>query len=487
MIPPIFHRYFSRQAGRSPHGLGLLALALLSTGLALFLSLGPARKGPAASVIGENSLHDPSRITLCNGKYYVYGTGPGISGRVSTDLIHWTRGPSVLDHVPDWAHQAVPKASGDFVWAPDVLLLNGKYDLFYSYSTFGSRVSVIGLVTSPTLDPDSPNYHWTDQGQVVASNTQSAFNTIDPCPILDAQGRLWLSFGSWNQGGIQLVELDKNTGKPISGFTPLAQKQKTGPEASYLHYHDGYYYLFENEGLCCQGMNSTYQVMMGRSKTITGPYTDKAGKDLRLAGGTLFLGSNGERIGPGCIGILHEDDLDRVTFHYYNGLENGRPTLGLETLIWGADGWPQAGTDLPSGRYSIVSKASGLALGVQNGSRADGTPIDQSAYRREPSQQWNVTPTGDGYYGLASVGTGKYLDLFGCSPKDGTKIDQYPWLNNDCQRWRIEQTSDGAYRLIAKGGGTAITVSGGTKTPQAGVEGDAWKGNQSQEWIFQKL
>ena len=462
-----------------------LALLIFVSSIALLLTLGPARKGPAAILTGEFQMHDPSRITLCGSKYYIYGTGPNIPMRVSTDLIHWTNGPPVLAHVPEWAHQAVPKAQGDLAWAPDVLFLDGKYWLFYSYSTFGSRVSAIGFVTSPTLDSDSPAYHWTDGGLAAATTSQSPFNAIDPCPILDAQGNLWLSFGSWNQGGIQLVQLDKTTGRAISAFTPLAQKQKTGPEASYLHYHDGYYYLFENEGLCCKGMNSTYQVMIGRAKTITGPYLDKAGRDLREGGGTLFLGSEGEKIGPGCIGILHEPGLDRVTFHYYNGLANGAPTLGLESLIWGADGWPQAGSELPSGHYAIVSKSNGKALEALTD--ADVIEITLSDSRPTLSQQWNITPTGDGYYALASLGTGKYLDLFECSSKDGAKIDQYPWFNNDCQRWRIEQLSDGAFRLTAKGGGTVLTSPGKTKTASAPVEADAWKNASGQEWQLQRV
>lgn len=460
-------------------------LALFFFGFALLgiLLAGPLRRTPAETLAGDYQVHDPSRLTLCGGKYYLYSTGLNIPMRVSTDLIHWATGPPVLGHVPDGVHQAVPKAKGDFVWAPDVLYLDGQYRIFYSYSTFGSRVSAIGLATSPTLDPDSPNYHWTDGGLVVASTEQSKFNAIDPCPILDAQGALWLSFGSWNDGGIQLVRLDRKTSKPVSGFTSLAEKQKTGPEASYLHFHDGYYYLFENEGLCCRGMNSTYQVMMGRAKTITGPYLDKTGKALSAGGGTLFLGSDGKQIGPGCVGILSEPGLDRVTFHYYDGHANGRPTLGLETLLWGADGWPQEGMTLPGGRYKIVSSSTSHALEMLK--TADGAQAELSASGKTPPQQWNVIPTGDGYYALASVKTGKFLDLFECSPRDGTKIDQYSWLNNDCQRWRIEQLSDGSYRLTAKGGGTVLTAPSGFPTP-AFAEADAWKNAPAQRWLFQK-
>ena len=453
------------------------------------LALAASQRCSAAVLTGEFKwIHDPSRIIKCNGKYYVYYSGINILARTSTDLVHWTTGKAVLDKVPDWVRQAVPRATNDHVWAPDVIFLNNKYYLFYSFSTFGSKVSVTGLATSPTLDPASPDYQWTDQGVVLASNEQSDFNAIDPGPILDAQGNLWLSIGSWNKGGIKLVKLDKNTGKPLTAPLTIGAGQPAGgPEAPYLHYRDGYYYQFLNEGTCCKGMNVTYHILIGRSKTITGPYLDKQGRDLAKGGGTSFLGTNAEKIGPGHIGIFNEDGIDRFSFHYYDGLANGVPTLGLQTLIWGADGWPQAGADLPGGRYVILSKASGLALGIFNNDFADGTPIDQFTYRGGATQQWNVSPTGDGYYSIGSLGTAKYMDLFECNPRDGTKISQYPWMNNDCQKWRIEQVGEGTYRIASKVGRSVLTLPGGTTTPQAVVQGHAWKGEAGQQWVFQKL
>jgi arabinan endo-1,5-alpha-L-arabinosidase len=434
-----------------------------------------------------NRVHDPSRIIKCDGKYYVFHTGSNIGMRYSTDFINWKTGKSVLDKVPEWARKAVPLAKSDHTWAPDVIFLNNKYYLFYSFSTFGSKVSATGLVTSPTLDPESPDFKWMDQGVVLATTSDSDYNAIDPSPIIDAQGDLWLSIGSWNSGGIKLVKLDKSTGKPISQPITIAAGQGLGPEAPYLHYHGGYYYLFENEGFCCRGMSSTYSIMMGRSKTINGPYLDKVGKDLAKGGGTLFLGTDGQVIGPGHIGIFNEDGLDRFTYHYYDSLSNGVPTLGLQTLVWGEDGWPHAGSELPGGRYAIISKASGLALGVNKASWDDGTSIDQFEYKGGSMQQWNVSSVGDGYYSISSLGTGKYIDLFECNGGDGTKISQYPWLNNDCQRWRIEQIGEDTYRIISKGGGSALTLPEGTKTPQALVQGYAWKGDNSQQWIFKRL
>ena len=465
--------------------------SLLKNILPLLLLLAAART-VAATLTGEVGAHDPSRITKCGGKYFYYVTGPNIPMRYSTDLTHWTAGPSVMSGVPAWAHQAVPLAKGDFVWAPDVIFLNHQYNLYYSYSTFGSRISAIGLVTSPTLDPARRDYHWTDRGEVIGSDRTSGFNAIDPCPILDAHGGLWLSFGSWNHGGIQIVPLDKDSGKPTGPPETVVAGQRTGPEGSFVWYHRGWYYVFENEGLCCQGMNSTYRIMMGRSKAITGPYIDRRDKDLAMGGGTLLLGTEGRRFGPGQVGIYNESGKEHLTFHYYDGEANGRPTLGLETLAWDRDGWPRAvadapptGPGLPEGHYVIISRATGQVLAVQESDK-DGAALTLSPDARGTMQTWNVSPTGDGYASLSSLANAKFLDLARCDAADGTPIDQYPWLDNDCQRWRIEPAGDGTYKIASKSSGKVVTAATG-EAAGTSVQERAWTGDRSQKWDFKRV
>lgn len=453
---------------------------------------------PAASAVplgGDLFTHDPSRITQCDGKYYLYCTGPNCPMRVSKDMIHWTLGPGILNGVPAWAHQRVPKAKKDetWIWAPDVIKVGSLYYLYYSFSTFGSKTSVIGLVTSPTLDPASPKYHWTDRGLVVATNDSSNFNAIDPAPEFDAQGNLWLAFGSWNRGGIQLVKLDKATGKPASKQYFVAGGQSTGPEAAYLWYRKPYYYLFENEGLCCQGLRSTYKIMVGRSKSVTGPYLDKDGRDLSKGGGTVFLAARGNEIGPGHAGIITRGGASYLTFHYYDGKDNGRPSLGMEKLVMTKDGWPDVGYkpphfsyDLPDGTYAIVSKATGLALTVHGNSDTDGASLDQSPYTRDKHQQWKVARTNDGFYRITSVANGKVVDLWYCKPEDGTKIDQFKWLDNACQRWKIEKQPGGTFRVLSQGGGGAMTVPSGHAGPGTEIQEFTYKRSANQQWIFKR-
>ena len=297
---------------------------------------------------GNLGVHDPSAITPCNGRYYVFFTGQGISSKSSSDLKYWSAGPSVFSSPPSWTTSAVPGFTGNF-WAPDVIYFNGVYHLYYAVSTFGSQVSAIGLATNPTLDPSNPSYHWTDQGPVIESSNGSAYNCIDPSVTFDTSSNLWMSFGSfWN--GIYMVQLDPTTGlinTNSPGRIHEAFNTASGDpiEASYLYHHGNYYYLFANWGTCCAGVNSTYNIRMGRSTNITGPYLDDNGVNMVSGGGTLFLKTTGKFIGPGQMGILEGNGVEYFGYHYYDGNNNGAPTYDVEPLSWTTDGWPSFTND----------------------------------------------------------------------------------------------------------------------------------------------
>jgi arabinan endo-1,5-alpha-L-arabinosidase len=102
-------------------------------------------------------------------------------------------------------------------------------------------------------------------------------------------------------------------------------------------FRNGFYYLFVSTGVCCQGVNSTYQIRVGRATSITGPYLDKAGTDLRSGGGTLFDGGNARWIGPGGQDLYGTGVLVR---HAYDANDNGNAKLLINTLSWTSDGWP---------------------------------------------------------------------------------------------------------------------------------------------------
>ena len=300
------------------------------------------------NIRGFLDTHDPSTMIPCKSAYYVFYTGLGISSKVSTNKVFWSPGPPVLAHAPAWTTNAAPGFDGT-IWAPDVFFWNGRYYLYYAVSSFGSQVSAIGLVTNATLDPSDPAYHWSDQGPVIQSVKGSAYNTIDPCFCRDGAGNLWMAFGSyWN--GIYLTQLNPQTGLRIAANSPIYHlAYNSSIEASYLFRRGGYYYLFVNWGSCCSGVNSSYNIRMGRATSITGPYLDRNGVNLVANGGSLFLEGSGKFTGPGHVGIMREDGVDWLTYHYYDAgawspsfNAFGASKLDLMELNWTADNWPVA-------------------------------------------------------------------------------------------------------------------------------------------------
>ncbi len=287
---------------------------------------------------------DPSSIVKCKDEYWVFYTGRGVPSYHSRDLVKWERGPAVFKDAPGWIARIVPENRRMQYWAPDIIKLGDRYLLYYSVSTLGTMTSAIGLATNRTLDPEDPGYEWRDEGWVVRTQEGDGYNAIDPSVFEDRDGSLWLSFGSY-WSGIKLVQLDAQSGKrmaPEAKLFSLAYNESI--EASYLCRHGEYYYLFVNWGSCCQGPKSTYNIRVGRSQAVTGPYLDKAGVEMLHSGGSLFLATtNGPLIGPGHAGTLKAEGKDWFTSDFEGDLRmEGRATLAIMPLRWNADGWPEA-------------------------------------------------------------------------------------------------------------------------------------------------
>jgi arabinan endo-1,5-alpha-L-arabinosidase len=430
------------------------------------LALLVANTAPVFALEGMLGIHDPSTVIVCDGNYYVYGTGRGVSVLTSTNGFDWQRGQRVFDRVPDSVKSYVPKNDGAGVWAPDIIKLNGEYYLYYSISSWGQYVSAVGLMTSPTLDPKNPNYKWTDRGMVVHSSEGEDLNAIDPGVFHAPDGTLWISYGSYH-GNIELVELNPKTGLRIATNSPVSIIANHS-EASDIIYHDGFYYLFVNHGSCCKGSNSTYNIRVGRSQKVTGPYVDRDGVDMVRSGGTLFLAAAGNQIGPGHFGLLVDDGVEKFSCHYEADLEKGgRSVLDIRPLLWTADGWPLPGENIKDGTYQIRSLRTGTVL------QSSTNKVETANYLVRDDQQWNVTPAGGGYYKIVSTAGTNVLGISGWTP------NVVPPTGGDDQLWKIDQLDDGSYRIKLKADGNVLTIN-----PSNQVALQPFTGDDSQRWIF---
>ena len=284
--------------------------------------------------------------------YYVFATGRGATIFHSSDLRQWKRVGSVFDTpVPSWAVAAVPGTRG--IWAPDISRHGDQWRLYYSVSTFGSQRSAIGLAVNKTLNPRDPAYRWEDRGLVIASTPGvDDFNAIDAACFQDRDGQSYLFWGSfWT--GIKMIRLSAESGKPGKGEVPTAVAARAAGidppaiEGPFVIFRDGYYYLFVSFDMCCQGARSTYKVMVGRSKSVTGPYVDFRGRKMVDGNAALVLASYDRWRGPGHNSVLQTPGNDYLVHHTYDvqDIRAGR-ILQVRPIYWSPDGWPVVGEPL---------------------------------------------------------------------------------------------------------------------------------------------
>ncbi len=306
------------------------------------------------------SVHDPV-MAKQGDTYYLFCTGMGISVWSSKNLKEWKKEEPVFSEAPVWAVKAIPTFKGH-IWAPDISYYDGKYYLYYSVSAFGKNTSAIGLATNTTLDPLSPEYKWIDHGEVIQSYPgKTNWNAIDPNIVTDKKGTPYMSFGSfWD--GLKLVKLSKDRmsiAESPENLPTIASRKKSPSaenppsvddnpkdaggnaiEAPFIFKKGKYYYLFASTDYCCKGPNSTYKMIVGRSKKVTGPYLDKNGVSMAQAGGTLLLEGDKNWYGVGHNSVYTFDNTDYLVYHGYDASDKGRSKLRIEKLSWDKKKWP---------------------------------------------------------------------------------------------------------------------------------------------------
>lgn len=425
----------------------------------------------ASAQIGNPYIHDPSTIVECDGKYYTFGTGGG--GLISEDGWHWESGAD--------------RPGGGV--APDAMKIGDRYLVVYARGEQGGNTghkSRVYMMWNKTLDPKSPDFKYTDPIDIAGSDGYDDCDGIDPGLLMGPDGRLWLVYGTYF-GYIRIVEMDPATGLVKKGQDPV--DVAISCEAAQMFYEDGWYYLLATHGTCCDGMNSTYETIVGRSRDPRGPYIDNIGRDMIQGGGKLVFASEKHRVGAGHMTrYIIAEGVEKCAVHFEGDLDrSGRSVLAIRPLLW-VNGWPKAGEILEDGNYGIVSERRGnaLELAVKTtrmqgrarggfGAAAQPQPVepmpDQTladvidtwpegdtelrlgADMYRPHQNWEITAVpdaggylGGAYYKIIIAGTQKALAT--TQEKEVIAAEKYTGADN--QLWRIDQLTDGTYRIMPK-------------------------------------
>lgn len=268
----------------------------------------------------------------------------------SKDLVNWTYVGDAFTTKPVW------KTNGG-IWAPDINPINNQYYLYYSYSVWADPNPGIGLAIS-----SSPAGPFIDQGKIFFSSDVGMSNAIDPFYFEDG-GNKYLFAGSYSSlpnAGIYGLVLSAD-GKTVPDTSAKFKITAGDFEGAIIHKRDNYYYFIGSKNNCCDGASSVYQLRVGRSRDLKGPYLDKNGNDLKNPGsGTLILQRNSIFAGPGHNAriIKDKEGTDWMLYHAMdikNAVINGvnQRALMLDKVNWGADGWPLVNDGAPSATKQI--------------------------------------------------------------------------------------------------------------------------------------
>ncbi|WP_415381264.1 family 43 glycosylhydrolase [Halosimplex sp. TS25] len=342
--------------------------------------------------------------------YYAYGTETPkdiVPIARSEDLANWEYIAPALEEYPDWRDE---EDAG--VWAPDINYYDGRYHLYYSYSTWGSQDNPgIGLATA-----DSPDGPFEDQGPVFRAEDLGMTNCIDgEFRVVD--GTPYMVWGSWY--GIHGVELTEGADDYVEETDfHLAGDMREG---GMVIEENDYYYLFYSTGHCCDGYDSTYEVEVGRSESFTGPYYNQNGTDLRELNehnsGVAVLSATDRFTGPGHNTAYQDENGDWWMFYHVEATaEREVRTMMVDRIQWDDDDWPvvacngypSASSPVPgSGEFDCESDA--FESSVSEGTAtATGTATADPTETPTATQTTTTSGTGDGmsvFGGVAALGT----------------------------------------------------------------------------------
>ncbi len=285
---------------------------------------------------------DPAVLRGKDNYFYLYSTQS--SGRVpvykSEDLVNWEFISGTLDltEIKKYLENGV-------VWAPDVAYYKNQYVMVYSVSKWGEMENNgIGLAVSK--NPTGP---FENQGMLFTSKEIGVRNSIDPA-LCAVNRKLYLIWGSFN--GIYAIELKRQNGKyNIADFDSKVQIAGTIFEGTHIYKRGKYFYLFASIGTCCNGDKSTYRVVVGRAKSILGPYLNANGEKMLDNKYSLVLQGNEKFVGPGHGSSIITDKDNKTWYIYHSYLrgkhKNGRMVM-LDEIKWTNDGWPYFDNSSPS-------------------------------------------------------------------------------------------------------------------------------------------
>jgi arabinan endo-1,5-alpha-L-arabinosidase len=368
---------------------------------------------PAGITFANASVHDPSIIKV-GAEYYVFGSH--LAAAKSTDLMNWTMVADGVNNANPLFTNVLTALAPTFawsqvndLWAPDVAkLADGKYYFYYDSCRGDSPLSALGVAVADTVTgPYSTNkgiflksgMAGLSEDGVTSYDAQVHPNVVDPQVFFDADGKLWMVYGSYS-GGIFILEMDGATGlpKPGQGYGKhLLGGNHARIEGAYVIYNPqtAFYYMFVSFG----GLDAAgkYNIRVARSQAPDGPYFDGMGTDMstvrgnpavpfddsriepygqKLMGNYQFANVGGETgtltgyVSPGHNSALFDATLNKyfIVFHTRFPARGEQHEVRVHEMFFNADGWPVVAPF----RYAPLNLATPVQTAEVTSAQAEG-------------------------------------------------------------------------------------------------------------------
>ncbi len=244
---------------------------------------------------------------------------PGLPILHSKDLVNWTIVGHALKRQPPYDHFAKTQ-HGNGVWAPSIRYHNGLFYIYYGDPDFG-------IYMTTAKDPAG---EWSEPVLV-----ESGKGLIDPCPLWDDDGKVYLVHGyAGSRAGIKSLlvvkEMNAEGTKTISAGVLVHDGHAEDPtvEGPKFYKRNGYYYIFAPAG----GVSTGWQIVL-KSKHVYGPYERK----IVLEQGKTNV--NGPHQGAWVNTTTGED-----WFLHFQEIDPYGRLVHLQPMVWKND-WPVIGED----------------------------------------------------------------------------------------------------------------------------------------------
>jgi beta-xylosidase len=264
---------------------------------------------------------DPDVVRVGDDFYLVassFHEAPGLPILRSNDLVNWRIIGHAAERLPSPDYDQPRHGRG--IWAPSIRHHDGRFWVFFGDPD-------LGLFVTRARDPRGP---WEPLHLVTAAR-----GLIDPCPLWDDDGRLylvhaWAKSRAGFNGILTLRRLSPDGRTALDdGVTIFAGGERhptiEGPK---LYRRNGWIYIFAPAG----GVKAGWQTVL-RSRSILGPYEDR----IVLAQGATDV--NGPHQGA----LVDTARGESWFVHFQERGPYGRVTH-LQPVTWLGD-WPVIGED----------------------------------------------------------------------------------------------------------------------------------------------